>query len=182
MRPTFVHPLLAALALAGASLPAFAADNGIYVGGSVGQANIEADLGNVGDFDEEETAYKAFVGIRPIDLVAVEVGYVDFGSPSASVGPVTTRADVKGAVAFGMLYLPLPLPVVDLFGKVGFARLDTEIDSGSFRFDETDEDFAWGVGGQLNFGSFSVRAEYEQFQTDTGDPDLISIGFTWTFL
>jgi hypothetical protein len=81
-----------------------------------------------------------------------------------------------------MLYLPLPLPIIDLFGKVGFARLDTQIDSGSFRLDETDTDLAWGVGGQLNFGSFAVRAEYERFQTDSGDPDMISVGFAWTFL
>lgn len=182
MRRTFVHPLLAALALAGMSAPALAADNGFYVGGSVGQANIEADLGNVADFDEDETAFKVFAGVRPLDLLAFEVAYVDFGSPSRSVGPVTTNAEVKGAAAFGMLYVPLPLPIVDLYGKVGFARLDTTINSGSFRLDETDTDLAWGVGGQLNFDSFAIRAEYERFQTDSGDPDMISVGFTWTFL
>jgi hypothetical protein len=182
MRRTFAHPLLAALVLAGAVAPAVAADNGFYVGGSVGQANIEADLGNVADFDEDETGFKVFAGVRPLDLLAFEIAYLDFGSPSRSIGPVRTDAEVKGAAAFGMLYLPLPLPIVDLFGKVGFARLDTQIDSGSFRLDETDTDLAWGVGGQLNFGSFAVRAEYERFQTDSGDPDMISVGFTWTFL
>lgn len=182
MRRTNLHPLLAALALGGATAPAFASDNGIYVGGSVGQANIAADLGNVADFDEDETGFKVFAGVRPLDLLAFEVAYVDFGSPSRSIGPVTTNAEVKGASAFGLLYLPLPLPIVDLYGKVGFARLDTRIDSGSFRLDETDTDLAWGVGGQLNFGSVSVRAEYERFQTDSGDPDMISLGVAWTFL
>jgi hypothetical protein len=182
MRLTIVSGLLAASALACASAPALAADNGIYVGASVGQANTQADVGSVAKFDENDTGYKAFVGIRPLDLFAVEVAYIDFGSPSANVGPVRANADVKGAAAFGLLYLPLPLPVVDLYAKAGFARLDTKIDSGSFRLDRSNTDFAWGVGGQLNFGSLSVRAEYEKFQTDTGDPDLISIGVAWTFL
>jgi hypothetical protein len=180
MRHTLSRHLLALFA-ATCALPAVAADNGIYVGASIGQANTEADFA-IGDFDEDETGYKVYAGIRPLDLLAFEVAYVDFGSPSTSIGPVQANADVKGAAAFGLLYLPLPVPVVDLYGKAGFARLDTEIDSGSFRMDRSDTDFAWGIGGQLNFGSVSVRAEYEQFQTDAGDPDMISIGVTWTFL
>jgi hypothetical protein len=94
MRRTFVHTLLAAFALGGASAPALAADNGFYVGGSVGQANVAADVGNLDDFDEDETGFKVFAGVRPLDLLAFEVAYVDFGSPSRSVGPVTTNAEV----------------------------------------------------------------------------------------
>jgi OOP family OmpA-OmpF porin len=180
MRSTHALSALTLLA-AFAAAPAFAADNGFYVGAAVGQANTDADL-NIGSFDEDETGYKLLVGVRPLDLVAFEVSYIDFGSPSTSIGPVRADADVKGAAAFGLVYLPLPLPVVDLYGKVGFARLDTKIDSGSFRLDRNDTDFAWGVGGQLNFGSLSLRAEYERFKTDAGDPDMISVGLTWTFL
>ncbi len=182
MPRTLVRSLLAATVLAGAATPAFAADNGFYLGGSIGQANTKADLGSLSSFDQNDTGYKLFAGIRPIDLFAVEVAYTDFGSPSTNIGPVRANADTKGASAFGLVYLPLPLPLVDLYAKAGFARLDSKITASSFRLDRTDTDFAWGVGGQLNFGSLAVRAEYERFKTSEGNPDMLSIGVSWTFL
>jgi opacity protein-like surface antigen len=181
MRIPLIATLLA-VAATGAAGSAHAADNGLYIGGSIGQANTQAELGTLPEFDEDDTGFKVFVGIRPLDLLAFELAYVDFGGPSRSIGPVRTDAEVKGAAAFGLLYLPLPLPIVDVYGKAGFARLDTRIDAGSFRLDESGTDFAWGLGAQLNFGSLAIRAEYERFQTDSGDPDLISLGVSWTFL
>lgn len=182
MRRSIVRPLLAVAALAGAAAPALAADNGFYLGGAVGQANTKADVGALSDFDKDDTGWKVFAGFRPIDLFAVEVAYTDFGSPSQSIGPVRASADTKGASAFAMVYAPLPLPLVDVYAKAGFARIDSQIDSSSFRFDRTDTNFAWGFGGQLNFGNLSVRAEYERFKTDAGDPHLISVGVAFTFL
>jgi opacity protein-like surface antigen len=182
MSRTLVRSLVASAALAAVASPALAADNGFYLGGSVGQANTKADFGSLANFNESDTGYKLYAGFRPIDLFAVEVAYVDFGSPSASIGPVRANADTKGATAFGLVYLPLPIPLVDLYAKAGFARIDSKIDSSSFRLDRTDTNFAWGVGGQLNFGSLAVRAEYEKFKTDAGNPDLVSIGVAWTFL
>lgn len=177
--PLLATSLLAASLLA--PLGAHAADNGFYLGGSVGNANVDSRSDAL-DFDENDVGWKVFVGVRPIDLIAAEVSYTDFGSPSTSVGPVRTNADVKAASAFALLYAPLPLPKVDLYAKAGFARLEQDISSSSFRLDRTDTDFAWGVGGQLNFGSLAVRAEYERFKTDGGDPDFVSVGFAWTFL
>lgn len=177
--PLLATPLLALALLA--PLGAQAADNGFYLGGSVGQANVDVNDSTIG-FDEDDTGYKLFVGIRPIDLLAAEVSYTDFGKPSANVGPVRATADVKAASLFGLLYAPLPLPLVDLYVKAGFARIEQDVTSSSFRLDRTDTDFAWGVGGQLNFGSLAVRAEYERFKTDAGDPDFVSIGVAWTFL
>src|ERR1700736_2703855 len=120
-----------------ASVPALAADVlGLYVGGAVGQAHVEADnLPNpdtafgspstIGDFKEHHLAYKVMVGLRPISLVGAEVAYVDFGHPSGSVGaippggavPISADVKIKGSAAFGVLYLPVP--VVDIYVKAG---------------------------------------------------------------
>lgn len=109
--PSLATPLLALALLAPPG--AHAADNGFYLGGSVGRANVDLSDAAIG-FDEDDTGWKVFVGIRPIDLVAAEVSYTDFGRPAANVG--------------------------------------------------------------------AVRAEYERFKTDAGDPDFISIGVAWPFL
>ena len=71
-------------------LPAVAADNGFYLGGSVGQVNLKIDdlTGNVfpdDDFDSDDTAFKLIAGIRPLDWLAVEAAYVNFGEPEDTV-------------------------------------------------------------------------------------------------
>jgi hypothetical protein len=125
------------------SASALAADVlGLYVGGAIGQAQVEAgNLPNAnpvigapptsGSFKANHSAYKVMVGLRPISLVAVEVAYVDFGHPTRMLGtipigpgfPVSADVHMRGPAAFGILYLPVP--VVDIYVKAGIARLQT---------------------------------------------------------
>jgi hypothetical protein len=57
------------------------------------------------------------VGLRPISLVGAEVAYVDFGDPNGTVGtiplggavPISADVKMKGAAAFGVLYLGLAI-------------------------------------------------------------------------
>ena len=66
MRKHVIAGLLAALSLA--SLPAVAADNGFYLGASVGQSGVEVDEVVDGfdlDYDASTTAYKIIAGWRP---------------------------------------------------------------------------------------------------------------------
>lgn len=186
MRVPFAHAPVAALLvtfLAAAPLaPAAAADNGFYVGGSLGQANANVDEGGV-DFDGDEFGWKVFAGFRPLEWIAVEVAYTDFGSPSETAGPVRVDVETQALSAFGVVFLPLP--VLDLYAKAGLAQIDTKATTsalGGLRFDDDNTDFAWGVGAQIGFGSLAVRAEYERFESEIGDPDFLSLGVLWTFL
>ncbi len=68
--------LVAAALLTLPVLPAVAADNGFYLGGSVGQANLKIDdlSGDVfpdDDFDADDTAFMLIAGIRPLDWLGV---------------------------------------------------------------------------------------------------------------
>jgi outer membrane protein with beta-barrel domain len=113
---------------------------GLYVGGAIGEAQVEAgNLPNAnpvvgapptsGSFKANHSAYKVMVGLRPISRVGVEVAYVDFGHPSRMLGtippgfPVSGDVHMRGPAAFGILYLPVP--VVDIYLKAGIARLQT---------------------------------------------------------
>jgi opacity protein-like surface antigen len=101
----------------------------------------------------------------------------------------------KGADAFGVIHLSVPL--VDVFVKAGLARLQSTLTSvkggvgtctiaspncALFRLDRTNTGFAAGAGAQVKFGSWAVRAEYERFNAAGGNPSLVSLGLTWTFL
>lgn len=173
--------LFAAALLTLAVLPAVAADNGFYLGGSVGQVNLKIDdvFGSLAndDFDSDDTAFKLIAGIRPLDWLGVEAAYVNFGEPEDTVLGQKLKADGDGISAFAVGFLPTG--PVDLFAKVGLIAWDSKI---SGTFDEDGSDLAYGVGAQFRVLSLSIRAEYEKFDISDVDLDMISIGVTYTFL
>jgi hypothetical protein len=168
---------VAASILLAASLatPASAEILGAYVGAGFGQSQIEADIPNVASFKENHSAWKAYAGVRVISLLGAEVAYLDLGSPSGTVAGQTVRADLKGKSVMGLVYLPIPAPVVDVFGKAGYTRLDGSVTvntSPAQRATLNDDSFTYGGGVQLKFAGWGVRGEYERFTASARDPSL----------
>ncbi len=172
---------------------------GLYLGGGVGQSRVDADGAsfNSSSFKENHSAFKGIIGIRPIPVVGAEVEYIDFGHPRGTLGSLPADVTLKGAAAFGVGYLPLPIGA--LFVKAGLARLQSTVngeyvvatpicDPGPcpgpslFSLSRTDTSFAAGGGIQFKVLSWAIRAEYEHFHAAGGNPGLVSVGFTWTFL
>src|SRR5262245_19634200 len=118
--------LFAAALLTLPVLPAVAADNGFYLGGSVGQANLKIDDVTDGistaDFDADDTAFKLIAGIRPLDWLGVEAAYVNFGEPEDTVLGQKLKADGDGISAFAVGFLQTG--PVDMFEKVGIIAWD----------------------------------------------------------
>jgi OOP family OmpA-OmpF porin len=176
MRKHLLSGIFVGLALT--SLPALAADNGIYLGASVGQSGLQVDDFN---YDADATGYKLIAGWRFIDWLAVEANYLDFGSGDDTVfgDKIETEADGISLSAVGFL----PVGPVDLFARVGAVDWSADISSpglGSGSDDGTD--LTYGVGAQFRVWSLSIRAEYEMFDVSDADLDMISLGVTWTFL
>jgi len=173
--------LLAVALFALPVLPAVAADNGFYLGGSIGQANLKVDDLSDGistaDFDADDTAWKLIAGIRPLDWLGVEAAYVNFGEPEDTVLGQKLKAEGDGISAFAVGFLPTG--PVDLYAKVGLISWDSKI---SGDFDDDGTDLAYGVGAQFRVLGLSIRAEYEKFDVSDVDLDMISVGLTYTFL
>jgi Outer membrane protein beta-barrel domain len=174
-----------ALAAGFISTSASGADNGIYLGASVGQSNVKVDdAGGFSglNFSGDDTGYKFIVGFRAFNWFAVEASYIDFGKPDDRIGGVQTTAATHGVDAFVVGFLPIG--PVDLFAKVGGISWNGKVDSESFGklVDADGTDFAYGVGAQFRLGSLALRAEYEAFDASNFDTlDMISVGVTWTF-
>lgn len=167
-----------ATALLLASTASMAADNGLYLGASLGDANIDIDQG-LAQVDSDDTGFKFIVGLRPLDWFAVEASYVNFGE--AEQGPLAAEAD--GISAFGVFFLPVG--PVDVFAKAGLISFDTsiEVDGLGDIYREDGTDLAYGLGVQFRLLSLAVRAEYEKFDIDdVEDANMLSIGVTYTFL
>lgn len=167
-----------ATALLLASTASMAADNGLYLGASLGQANVDIDRGPA-QVDGDDTGFKFIAGLRPLDWFAVEASYVNFGE--VEDGPLAIDAD--GISAFGVFFLPAG--PVDLFAKGGLISFDStvKLDSGVAIRRDDGTDLAYGVGVQFRLLSLAVRAEYEKFDIDdVEDANMLSIGVTYTFL
>lgn len=172
--------LAAALLLAS---PAQAQDNGIYFGGSMGDLSSDFDwnLDNITGDESEDTPYKLIGGVRPFDSFGLEVNYVDLGNTTVPVSGSGNRAGYEtnalSVSAVGFFHLPL----LDVFGRVGLARWDSDPTSLVGGLDGDDgTDPTYGIGAQVRLGSFAVRAEYEDFDVQGGSAELASIGFTYT--
>ncbi|MBW6419557.1 outer membrane beta-barrel protein [Celeribacter sp. PS-C1] len=203
----------AAAFLLATTAPMFAGD--LYLGASVGQASSSfsrsdfsaggADSGVTTSYDEEDTAFKIFLGYEINEFLAIEGGYADFGSPSVNYDiyggqtPYTTKAAVetdawfiaaKGTYAINEKF--------EVFGKLGLSNnrfvenytssLDIPEAGGPGASSSTKTDVYYGVGVQYNTASpISFVAEYENFgefgdnSTGRADVDMFSIGVVYNF-
>ena len=177
------------------------ADNllGLYVGAGVGESTVRSDYGFDPDYPTDShphhTAWKAMAGIRPIPFVGAEAEYIDFGHPSSADNYSETsnfEADShpKAGILSGVGYVPLPF--VDLFAKLGVARLETNVNTYSeedcgtcvpvlTRQKVWETKLAYGAGVQAHFLGLAVRGEYERISSSLGDPDAYMLSATWTF-
>jgi opacity protein-like surface antigen len=183
-----------ALGLLWLAAPASHADPlGLYIGAGIGEAQVKVDAAG---FNEHHAGWKALVGLRPISVFGAELEYIDFGHPSASPFGSSTDAHVRASALSALLFAPLPVPDFDVYAKAGFSRLQstgstTRPGVGSctvtvpncalFSFDRTDTRFAFGAGAQLKFSALALRAEYQRFRSDLGDPAFWSLALTWGF-
>ena len=86
---------VAIVALAGTG-PAMAQDpeeqEGVYVGGGVGDFSVEIDEfdGDDINFDDSDTVYKAFVGYRFNQFFGAQFDYYDLGSSDSPINNLQT--------------------------------------------------------------------------------------------
>jgi hypothetical protein len=171
---------------------------GVYVGAAAGQSRVDAQAPQYTpyEFSEHHSAFKVMAGIRALSFLGAEIEYVDLGHPNGTSNSITD-ASIKGAAAYGVLYLPMGLPSLDLFGEGGVARLETTVNGAFvgyactfepctfpnlFHLSRTDTHVAGGVGVQYRLGPIGIRGEYERFDTSNANPTMLSLGLTWTFL
>lgn len=187
---------------------------GVYVGGGVGRSSINQTEFDqfASDFhhiDGQPLGWNAVIGIRPISILGAEVEYIDFGNTRAGSLPAFNSNQFLGgesrdqaAAVFAVAYLPLPVPWMEPFVKLGWAQM-REHDSYSGIYNGVlfngaplgpesasqtthPSGTAYGGGLQFHFEQLAVRAQYERISGERSfggwnNPDLMSVGLSWTF-
>ena len=174
------------------------ADNerGFYAGAGIGAFNVNVDAIDDADeaiasLDDEDTAWKAFVGWRFAPFIALELAYIDFGSPGDDIDVGGSSGDFSVDISGFAPYLigTLPLGPVELFAKVGYyfydvdASIDLDIDELDFDSSSSEEDLLYGAGlGITLFEHLHARLEYELIDSDVlDDADAIWVSGAWRF-
>lgn len=172
--------LLAAAALAARAEAQIIGDNesGFYAGGGVGVFDVEIDdFDDVDEtidrYDSDDTAWKAFAGWRANPWLALELAYVNLGSPDDEILPdVSLTVETDGFAPY--VVGSLPIGWFEAFAKAGYyfyeveARLSSPL--GTVREDESGDTFTWSAGlGLTIFERANIRLEYEQFDFDDID-------------
>lgn len=179
----------AAFALTAAMAARADVQPGFYMGAGVGATKIDDDGFDDIDFDDSDVGFKVFGGYRISPNFAVEASYFDLGEASGHFEDIFDSVDFDvGVSGFNASVVGI-LPVSDmfsLFGKIGYASydIDAHVDVagvGSGSDSQSESDMTYGLGGELSFGQFAVRLEYEAISVDNGDANMISVGGVFRF-
>jgi hypothetical protein len=178
-----LNPIIAPIAVVCVSLSVSAAHaGGVYVGGGAGTSFIKDSPGNPNgmQFDESDTAYKAFGGYRfdllPIVSLSAEVGYRNLGKPKTAVAEYKVDGFDYGALA------GIGLGPVEMFARVGGMQynLDKTFGGAKTRFDGSAP--VYGVGARLSLFGIGVRAEYEKIDIkELDNAQMISVSAFYQF-
>jgi Outer membrane protein beta-barrel domain len=171
--------VLLATLLALAAGAAQADDELFYLGAGVSSNKI-SDVTAI-NADLNTTSWKAYAGVRPINEFAVEADYLDLGSKTINTSESSTNLNYKAFAGYAVGFVPIPVPYLDVFGKVGLARWSSGGSTNSpgaslFSLSDNGTEFAWGVGAQAHLDRFGARLEYEAFHIqNTSGAGIVSL-------
>lgn len=179
-----VVPFAAALLLL--LLPTSAHALGFFVGAGIGEEVEASSLQDeLGDFNPkgDDASYKLFAGLTLTRLLGVEVALYDFGSRTCceNLADAGLRSDLDGTSAALLVGLPLPIPRIHVYGKVGLLDWQEEGSritiAGPSPFSRDGTDLLLGVGARVRIlKHFGVRGEWERYEFDGASADALWLG------
>jgi opacity protein-like surface antigen len=180
--------LASAFLLASPFAAASAGESGFYLGGSVGNTGIEAEIDdgiNLPEtFDEDDFSWKLFGGynfaLGDVVTLGIEGAYVDLGGPSTEILDIPVGLEASSFNVLGTL--GFDIGPVGIFGKAGYASWDVEAFLDDIRIDDDGSDPVYGAGLRLMLGTVELRAEYELYDiSDVEDLSMASVGIAFRF-
>lgn len=142
------------------------AEQGWYIGMGAGQAKDKV-------FDETDTGFKLVGGYRSNEYFAFEMSYVDLGSYPTYFGSFDEYGlgiEAIGSVPIGERF--------SVFARGGIFSWTVEFDGA----EGEGEDLTYGLGAAIDMNEhWQIRGEWQRFDVDEGDVDLISAGFNYLF-
>ena len=190
------HVFLAAVAAAALTLPALALaqDGSGYFGLSIGPSKAKHWCGSdlpsgaaLAACDPRGKGWKMFAGYRVYRVLAFEASFIDFGKASltATSGTETTSVSARATALSAAAVATIPLWNLELFGKVGIAKVKAESHEASFagttfKLGKNDNEAHVGLGLAYRLTrEWDVRAEFERIRDSR--IDFFSFGIQYRY-
>jgi hypothetical protein len=179
--------IVALLAMSGAAI----AQEGLYVGGSVGVAQYK-DICKRATVpcDDQDDAWRLVAGYQFSRHWSAELAYADLGEVTGAGAAGSFRLETTGWDLSALGSIPLT-GGLSAFGRLGVYRLRTSLDQAGPAFGVThagitDSGFTYGAGLSYTLWRIGLRAEWQRYQSvGTGlnqeDIDFFSVGALFRF-
>ena len=161
------------------------AENGFYVGASIGSASLSEDFDGL-NIDTDSTSYRIVGGWRFNENFSIEGGYHDFGNFEQQIDMNGTPATVSLSADGFTLGVAGTLPVSDKFsitGRLGMFFWDgnAEINNVSQATPE-DSNLYFGAGANYALTErFSFTGDWSRYDLDDAQSNVFSAGFQYSF-
>lgn len=161
-----------AAALAILSTSSFAAEQpSLYAGLDVGSTKIDG-------FSDRETSFGGFIGYQFHQNIAVEVGYRSLADFDTVVSGTKVGVKLNQTAVSFIGTLPLSSGF-NVFGRLGYNRLEAKGSVASFSAAESSNDAMYGVGVGYAFNAkISARVEIQKPSSDSSN---VSVGVSYKF-
>jgi hypothetical protein len=146
------------------------------VGGSVGSSRADG-----GDFDSDDSGWKAFGTVGLGEAIGLEVQYLDFGDLEGTAGSPFSGVKARAEAFTGAVSAGVPLGWAMPYAKLGYAIQDVEGQSVSEEVEEDEVFFGVGMRFGPRTSPLALRLEYERFEFGRTDVDLASLGLGFRF-
>jgi len=157
------------------------AGSGPYIGFHGGSSGVDVTLGkDLVRLESTDFAWKAFGGVGLGRFIAIETGYVKFGTAGDQVAGIDIEQKLWGWDTAGLLKINIgPL---DIYGRVGGIYWKAEASVGSLGVSSDGFDVNYGGGLGVVLGKLEIRGEYVWYDvSDAGKPWMASLGLTLGF-
>ncbi len=154
-------------------------ENGFYLGGGVARSDAEIrGSGSGNDFDESDNNPAVRLGYMFTHGLGVDLTIVGLDTDDDS--GLRVDAGIFAASLIGNLALT---DLIDLYGKAGAAQIRTELElpNGDELRDESDTEFFWGAGAELDLGHHNFFLEYNRFDADDLNLNSAILGYKYEF-
>ncbi|MDX1302061.1 outer membrane beta-barrel protein [Photobacterium sp.] len=164
--------------------------SGAYVGGVIGVTQFEFSsedkawiADGSGAIDDSDTGFKLFGGYQFNRYTAIEGFYADLGGVKIKYPNEELKMNT-GANSFGVSGLGI-LPVSDnleIFAKVGLQSWNAKlINKDGLFVGDNGTDLIFGVGVAFRVAQVSLRGEFERYDFDDTNVEMISVGINYNF-
>ena len=173
---------IALLLTASIVTPAIAADmQHMYVGARVGKAKTSID--NQPLNKDNPTGYGVFIGHMFSPSFALQGEYLRLGEVTLGIGGGNKS---EGYSLSGVGFIPLGGEDFSLFGKLGYAKIESKPTGSSPGVTSKSDGVTYGFGGQFNVTPMvGIRAGWDKYKLDDsafkGDISLVSVGAVFKF-